>query len=470
MADELPSGLYETVITEALAGRLTTLEPGLIQQLDMRSADAADRIAQLLARQIERALDGVSDNDRVAKGIEVARSLLNVLDTILPRTNVAAESPLTPGKLLSAIGEWQPDGSVRTAARPLIPLMDTTLLTNAPGEPRVGSQVLTEIESADAIDVVMAFVRKSGLLPMIAALREHCARSRPLRVLTTTYTGSTEAKALDLLAEIGADVRVSYDLSTTRLHAKAWVFHRQTAFSTAYVGSSNLTHSAQIAGMEWNVRVSAARNPDVIDKINAVFESYWQSVDFAPYVEAEFHQALERARRASTPDATILSPVEIRLEPFQQRLLELIEVSRAQGYHRNLLVSATGTGKTVMAAVDYAHLRESLPRARLLFVAHRREILEQSMATFRHALRDHSFGERWVDGARPTSFEHVFASVQSLAAGRLEHLAADHFDVIIIDEFIMPPPRRTVCCWRISGPENCLASLRPQSAQTVSPS
>jgi superfamily II DNA or RNA helicase len=435
VADELAAGLYETVITEALAGRLTTLHPDLVQQLDMRSADAADRIAQLLARQIERALDAVSDKDRVAKGIEVARNLLDVLGTMLPRTDTAAESPLAPGKLLGAVGEWQPDGSVRTAARPLIPLLDTTLLTNAPGEPRVGSQVLTEIESADSIDIVMAFVRKSGLRPMIDALREHCARGRRLRVLTTTYTGSTEAKALDLLAEIGAEVRVSYDLSTTRLHAKAWVFHRKTAFSTAYVGSSNLTHSAQVAGMEWNVRVSAARNPDVISKINAVFESYWQSVDFAAYVEADFQEALERAKRTSAPDATILSPVEIRLEPFQERLLELIQVSRAQGYHRNLLVSATGTGKTVMAAVDYAGLRDSLPRARLLFVAHRKEILDQSMATFRHALRDYSFGERWVDGARPRSFEHVFASVQSLAAGRLEHLAADHFDVIIIDEF-----------------------------------
>lgn len=435
VADELPAGLYEMVITEALAGRLAAVDPGLIQQLDMRSADAADRIAQLLARQIERALDTVPDTDRIVKGIEVAQNLLNALDSMLPRANTSAEAPLAPGKMLGAIGEWKPDGSVRTAARPLIPLLDTTLLTNAPGEPRVGSQLLTEIESADSIDVVMAFVRKSGLLPMIAALREHCARGRPLRVLTTTYTGSTEAKALDLLAEIGADVRVSYDLSTTRLHAKAWVFHRRTAFSTAYVGSSNLTHSAQIAGMEWNVRVSAARNPDVIHKIAAVFETYWESVDFAAYVEAEFQRALEQARRASNSETTVLSPVEIRLEPFQERLLELIEMSRAQGHHRNLLVSATGTGKTVMAAVDYARLRGSLPRARLLFVAHRKEILDQSIATFRHALRDYSFGEKWVDGERPTSFEHVFASVQSLASGRLKHLAADHFDVVIIDEF-----------------------------------
>jgi hypothetical protein len=119
VTDELPAGLYETVITEALAGRLTTLDARLVQRLDMRSAEAADRIAQLLARQIENALDAVSDKDRVAKGIEVAQRLLAVLDTMLPRTNVAAESPLTPGRLLSAIGEWMPNGcrTVRYAQR-----------------------------------------------------------------------------------------------------------------------------------------------------------------------------------------------------------------------------------------------------------------------------------------------------------------------------------------------------------------
>ncbi|MDT4987931.1 MAG: hypothetical protein QOI74_2025 [Micromonosporaceae bacterium] len=416
-------------------GLLSKTDEQLVKRHGLRSVDAADRIAQLLARQVERALDAVPESDRVATGVEVAQRLLDALDARLPRTDSARESPLSPGEVLSAIGERRPDGSVRTAERPLIPLMDTTLLTNAPGEPRVGSQVLTEIESADSIDLVMAFIRTSGLFPMIAALRDHCARGRRLRVLTTTYTGSTEAKALDLLTDLGANVRVSYDVSTTRLHAKAWLFHRRTAFSTAYVGSSNLTHSAQVAGLEWNVRVSAARNPDVVKKIDAVFESYWQGGDFVPYAEAEFLEALERSRRSSGRDVAVLSPLEVRLEPFQERMLELIELSRGRGHHRNLLVSATGTGKTVMAAVDYARLRGTLPRARLLFVAHRAEIIDQSLAMFRHVMRDHAFGERWVGGVRPTAFDHVFASVQSLTASRLEHLVADHFDVIIVDEF-----------------------------------
>ena len=336
-----------------MMGRLAAVEDKLVERTALRPADAADRIAQHLARELVRAIDAVPEADRVATGVEVARRLIDEIAKRLPRSGAAAATPADPVSVLTAIGEWQPDGSVRMPGRPLIPLLDTTLLTNAPGEPRLGRQILTEIESADSIDLVMAFVRRSGLLPLVAALRAHRDRGRPLRVLTTTYTGSTEAKALDLLVELGAEVRVSYDVTTTRLHAKAWLFHRRTAYATAYVGSSNLTHSAQAAGMEWNVRVSGARNPDVIEKINAVFASYWESGDFVRYEPDQFRAETERSR-PSRDVVAALSPVEVRLEPFQEHLLELIAVSRVAGHHRNLLASATGTGKTVMAAVDYA--------------------------------------------------------------------------------------------------------------------
>ena len=434
VSEDLSPGLYEEILSAALSGRIGSIDAELVKQSRLRPADAADRIAQHLAREILRALNAIPEADRVARGIEIARGVIDELVRSVPRAEGAGAAPIHPGTLLSAIGQWQPDGTVRLPERPLIPLLDTTLLTNAPGEPRLGSQILAEIESADSIDVVMAFVRRSGLLPVAPALRTHCERGRPLRVLTTTYTGSTEAKAIDLLVALGAEVRVSYDVATTRLHAKAWLFHRRSTFATAYVGSSNLTFSAQSAGMEWNVRVSGARNPDVIEKIDAVYASYWENPDFVPYDPNEFREAIHLAKNLRGTDA-YLSPIEIRLEPFQERLLEQITLSRERGYHRNLLVSATGTGKTVMAAVDYGLLKMALPRARLLFVAHRQEILQQSMATFRHALRDQAFGELWVSGRRPEAFEHVFASIQSLSASGLNRLAPDHFDVVIVDEF-----------------------------------
>ena len=217
-------------------------------------------------------------------------------------------------------------------------------------------------------------------------------------MLTTTYTGSTEARALDELRDLGADVRVSYDDDR---HAAP----RQGVAVPSTLGVLDGLHrllepDALGAGQRPGVerRVSGARNPNVVDKVAAVFESYWNSGDFVPYDASEFRAHEAQGDRSPR---FILSPIELRLEPFQERLLEQIALSRERGHHRNLLVSATGTGKTVMAAVDYARLRERLPRARLLFVAHREEILEQSAGTFRHALRDHAFGELWVGGSGP---------------------------------------------------------------------
>lgn len=427
-------GLYEVLVTEGLKAALDNLDAqGLVRSRRLRSAEAPHRIAWHLSRQIELALADLSEADRVEAALRVARELLARLgEFVVIDPDVL---PVDPATVLHAILRTRPDGQAAEIDEPLIPLLDTTLLTNAPGEPTLWSQLGSEIESADAIDVVMAFIRRSGITPLLASLRRHCDEGRPLRVLTTTYTGSTEQRALDELARLGADVRVSYDVTTTRLHAKAWVFRRRSGFSTAYVGSSNLTQSAQVTGLEWNVRVSEARNPDVLAKFAAVFDGYWSAGDFIPYLPEQFEREQRRASVNDRGPHVILSPIELRPFPFQERLLELIELSRQRGHHRNLLVAATGTGKTVMAAVDYGRLREQLTRARLLFVAHREEILDQSLATFRYALRDASFGEKWVGGARPTRFDHVFASIQSLHASDLAALPPDYFDIVIVDEF-----------------------------------
>lgn len=435
MPTSLTRGLYEALITEGLAVELSELAADLTPEHSvLRASEAPDRIALHLARAVERALAGISeDGERLAVGVELVRRLLDTLGGTIPQFEGDRDRLVEPAGMLRAIVKQRPDGTPEHIDPPLIPLLDTTVLTNAPGEPRVGSQILAEIGSADAIDVVMAFIRRTGISPLTDALRRHCEAGRRLRVLTTVYTGSTEATALDELVRIGAEVRVSYDTTTTRLHAKAWYFHRASGQSTAYVGSSNLTHSAQISGLEWNVRLSAARNAAAVAKIAATFEGYWEAPEFEPYDHATF---LERCQRKGARDLDVeLSPLEVRLEPFQTRLLEEIELSRSLGHHRNLLVSATGTGKTVMAAVDYGRLRSRLTRSRLLFVAHRDEILEQSRRVFRHVLRDASFGERWVGGDRPDRFEHVFASVQSLASQGLAHLDPEHFDVVIVDEF-----------------------------------
>lgn len=430
--EDLPEGLYETLIDVALNKQLSSMTTGQVQIDDLRDAEAADRMALFLSREVERALGSLPEKGRAVTGAKVLAALIAHLAAEPALPNAEPLRPALPGRVLHAVRGRGPDVAWRSIRQPLIPLLDSALLTNSPGEPGVGSQLKAEVESADSIDIVMAFIRMSGIRPIVDELAAHCDRGRPLRVLTTIYTKSTESAALDMLANLGAEVRVSYDESSTRLHAKSWLFRRSSGFSTAYIGSSNLTHSAQVAGLEWNVRVSQARNRSIIEKISAVFESYWQAGDFTEYDGEQFRARVAPSGAAAS---TVLSPLELVLRPFQERLLEQIEMARSRGRHRNLLVAATGTGKTVMAAADYSRLCDILPRARLLVVAHREEMLDQSRATFRHVLRDGAFGEKWVAGQRPDSFQHVFASVQSLNAAGIAALASDHFDVVIIDEF-----------------------------------
>jgi len=428
-------GLYESILTEGLRLKLEQVDSSHTSFLpDLQAEEAPDRLALHLSNVIEQVLAAIPADERARAGAALVGELIRrAVGGQSPE--LALEAPDAAAKVLSEIAARLPDGRPDRVPAPVVPLLDTALITHGPGEPRLLAQLLSEIPSAHGIDLIMAFIRRSGLAPMRDALRRHARdRGRALRVLTTVYTGSTEAAALEELIQLGAQIRVSYDTTTTRLHAKAWLFHRPHGVTTGYIGSSNLTHSAQVTGLEWNLRVSAARNRAVLERMQGLFESCWNSREFSDFDPVTFREVI-RANQREGRTVVILPGIELRLEGFQERMLELIAIERARGRHRNLLVSATGTGKTVMAAVDYARLRLELPRARLLFVAHRKQILEQSRAMFRYALSDTEFGELWVDGERPNRFDHVFASVQSLSAGMLDAVAPDWFDVVIVDEF-----------------------------------
>jgi superfamily II DNA or RNA helicase/HKD family nuclease len=327
---------------------------------------------------------------------------------------------------------------------PLIPLSDSDLLVNAREEPRFGEALLRELETADRVDLIVAFIRWAGIRILLDPLRRLAERGVRLRVITTTYLGSTERRALDELRALGAEVKVSYDTRSTRLHAKAWLLHRDSGFSTAFIGSSNLSRSALLDGLEWNVRLAEAHAPTVIEKVAATFETYWADPEFEPYGEgdADRFDAAIAAERTGDYDGrlTITSGLEVRPWPYQREILEALDVERRRHERwRNLVVAPTGTGKTVVAALDYRRLGEQHPalpdRPSLLFVAHRKELLEQSLRTFREVLHDGAFGELLVGGAQPRQWRHVFASIQSLTAAGIEQLDPHRFDAVVVDEF-----------------------------------
>jgi superfamily II DNA or RNA helicase len=197
-------------------------------------------------------------------------------------------------------------------------------------------------------------------------------------------------------------------------------------------------------GVEWNVRLSEIATPPLMQKFSATFETYWNNTTFESYDPDRDRDRLddalaEASGRRQTDRVTLsLSGLEVRPYPFQSEMLELLKVERIQhDRHRNLVVAATGTGKTVIAALDYRGLCPAPPgeRPSLLFVAHREEILRQSLRTHREVLSDPNFGELYVGGARPERWRHVFASVQSLTAYGVTNIATDAYDVVVIDEF-----------------------------------
>ena len=295
-------------------------------------------------------------------------------------------------------------GEATTIPRPTTPLSESDLLTNASGEPTIGHEIALEIESADEVDLICAFIRWSGIRQLCEPIRRLTAAGKAVRIVTTTYLGSTERRALDELVAAGAQVRVSYDDVNTRLHAKAWLFARNTGYSTAYVGSSNLSATAQHLGLEWNVRLSAVGNPELLAKVRATFDTYWESPQFEDYDpqrdRERFDAAIAKARggpsaTTGSDDGIDITFLDVTPKPFQARILDELEAERERhGRWRNLVVAATGTGKTVIAALDYRRLRDRWPDASLLFVAHREEILEPEPphvphgAAGRHLRRD----------------------------------------------------------------------------------
>lgn len=327
----------------------------------------------------------------------------------------------------------------RRYLRPQTPLAETNLLTNARSELTMGQELQAELASADQVDLICAFIKFAGIRVIKEQLTHLREDGIPIRILTTTYCGVTERRALDMLVrDIGAEVRVCYDELTTRLHAKAWLIKRDSGYHTGYVGSSNLSHSALIDGLEWNVRISAVATPGLITKFAATFETYWNDPSFEHYDPDRDAGRFDAAVRRAAGDATVdLSGLEVHARPHQQMMLEALDAEReVHDRHRNLLVAATGTGKTVVAALDYRRLAEQLGRQpSILFVAHRREILAQSLRTYREVLADGSFGELWVAGERPTAWKHVFASVQTLARANIRDWPHDAFEIVVVDEF-----------------------------------
>ncbi len=429
----LPKGLYDRLLDEDLQEVLMA-HPDMVPSLAKIEEDAEpDVMAQFVRQILKGALPQKNERERVL--------LLNRLIQLLAECDGLE---YTQKKCLLTTGPQHVLRQVRQSEKDsLLPEPETSLrfsslLTGSADDPQLERELRSEMMSADRVDILVSFIKWSGLQLLMPAFEEMSQRGVPVRIITTSYMGASDPAAVEWLArQPSFKVRVSYDTERTRLHAKAYHFVRNSGFSTAYIGSANMSRPAMTSGLEWTVKVTAQDMPHVLQRFAAEFETYWLRDEFLPFDPEQpelFRQAVQHARKPSEEGPRFF--LEIQPRAFQERILEALVAEREAGFHRNLVISATGTGKTFIAAFDYTAYRRSHPtNSRLLFVVHRKEILQQARDCFRAIVRDFNMGELLVDGQVPEQWDVVFASVQSLNTRKpWQELGTDHFDFVIVDE------------------------------------
>lgn len=443
----LKDGLYEQVINNKLDIELAECTDKLSTTASIDKAEASKVLSKYLTEVVEKGLDNIIDNGGdISSQVELVNKIVSVIKDETKESDFSEMSVAERAEQLLSLFDKKNSllalNENANIVRPETSIAQSSLFTGAIHEPQMYTELKKEIVSCNRIDMLVSFIKWSGLRLIMDELTTFTKNGGELRIITTSYMGATDVKAIEELRKLpNTQIKVSYDTKRTRLHAKTYVFYRDTGFTTAYVGSSNLSNAAISSGLEWNVKVTKKDLPETIDKIAATFESYWNSTEFEYYSEDQ-KERLARALKAekyhdsNNPE---LYTMDIAPYSYQQEILDKLNAEReVRGYYRNLVVAATGTGKTVISALDYRRFRKQNPDkpCRLLFVAHREEILAQSIYTFRAVLKDANFGEMFVGKYKPDSIDNLFISIQTFNSQDFtEKTTADFYDYIIVDEF-----------------------------------
>ena len=437
---EFPTGLYDLLHTRKLQRQLK--EAGLLDRAKWEEFDSDElktRLVVPLAREIslfisENILGGNNNQMKMTleKAFDSPDLWQEVVQAILPFSS----------QVLTQIEPPEPETA--SAIRPDTPLSTSSLLTGSSRSPALRSQIIKELATCDKADWLVSFIRYSGIVPLLPTLKEFTQFSAEdggprLRIATTSYMGATDIKAIrELLKLPNTEIRISYDTKRTRLHAKSYLFHRKTGFSSAYIGSANVSKAALDEGLEWTAKISQYETNHLWQHALATFESHWEDQTEFTVCRKENLDELNQALSREKSDESVAEPLsffDLRPYGYQQAILDDIEAERRAGKHKHLVISATGTGKTMIAAFDYKIYCElKNPRPRLLFVAHREEILKQARASFRQVLHDGSFGELVAGGAQNQKSNYLFCTVQSWNSRNYSQLSADHFDYVVLDE------------------------------------
>ena len=444
----LEPGLYEQVINKQIQSELqgSSEDLKLVEKID--SAEASEVLARYVSEIVHKALDRISDDGDLTSKVDLVNKVVGLISNDANMDDLK-EMAVTDSaeQLLALLSEKDPmyqigQKKAKDIVRPETSVAQSSLFTGAMHEPQMYSELKKEMETADRIDMLVSFIKWSGLRLLFDELKAFVGRGGQLRIITTSYMGATDVKAIEELSKLtNTEVRISYDTKRTRLHAKAYIFYRKTGFTTAYVGSSNMSNVAMSSGLEWNIKVTTKDMAPTIQKIAATFDSYWHSKNFEKYTGDSYEKLNKalKAERYGEQTNSVGFIVDVNPYPYQQEILDRLDAERIiRGRNKNLVVAATGTGKTLIAAFDYRRYCKRNPdkQNKLLFVVHREEILRQSREVFRAVLKNPNFGELYVGGEKPSNLDHLFVSIQTVASQKLyELLSADYYDFIVVDEF-----------------------------------
>lgn len=439
-------GIYEQLITQLIDSRLDR-EHFYVGERELTSAEATVWLSRFLTHILEFAIGAVpSGDDQLQKQIDLSNQLILWFKDQVADDGFFEENLIhSQGKILTAL--YDLDNPVAADLQkyveeitPLTGLTQSELFSGSNAGLSLESELKREIRSADNIYWLVSFIKWAGIRIFRKELEEFTHSGKQLKVITTSYMGATDAKAVEYLASLpNTKVKLSYNSDRERLHAKSYLFLRDTGFHTGYIGSSNLSRSALTNGLEWNLKLTAQEIPHIINKSLSTFETYWASKEFETFNGdasscAKLKQALKQQRGEGSDEP--MHFFDIKPFAHQSDILEQLTVERqVHQRFRNLVVAATGTGKTLISAFDFARFIKHKSNATFLFVAHREEILKQARAAYRGVLRNGSFGELWVGSYTPDHYHQLFVSIQTLNS-QLDtlKLSADFYDYIVIDE------------------------------------
>lgn len=459
----ISTGIYEQIINRLFQLKLEQVdaERFYIGKKPITKEEAIRILSKYLQHLIELAFVGTPEDQDADKYTDFVNSVIktlgkefNVEDTELDL--IDAQKSILTAVVDRTNCEYPDIEEHLRAITPITSLSRSALFFGGRGPADMESELNREILCADEICWVVSFIKTSGLNLLWDSLRKFTHEGKRLRIITTTYTGATDYDAIARLATLpNTEIKISYDGTQDRLHAKSYIFLRNSGFHTAYIGSSNLSHYALKDGKEWNFKATQFELPQVIEEVRNSFEAYWYDETFEDFIPGISDERLKKALGTDW-EAPLLdfSALDLmRAKDYQQEILEKLDVERnVHGHYRNLVVAATGTGKTVIAAFDFKRYREAHPDCHFLFIAHRQEILRQAMQTFRIVLDDPNFGSVWDGTNEPTSYQHVFASKDTLR-NRVNNLqlTEDYYDYMVVDEvhhIVAPTYVKLMTCFK----------------------